>query len=30
MRRVKIATGGIVFFPALGAYGGLLNKITLP
>jgi hypothetical protein len=30
MRRVVIATGGIVFFPALGAYGGLLNKITLP
>jgi hypothetical protein len=30
MRRVVVAAGGIVFFPALGAYGGLLNKLPFP
>jgi hypothetical protein len=30
MRRVVVAPGGIVFFPSLGAYGGLLNKLPFP
>jgi len=30
VRRVVITPSGITFFPALGAYGGLLNKIPFP
>jgi hypothetical protein len=30
MRRVVVAPSGIIFFPALGAYGGLVNKLPFP